>query len=204
MNRGEIDCAQGDTYKDTEVMLMVAIMEASTDFELGREVFLYLKRLPELSADDLSVKSDGEIVTIEGFVKCLEERRVAEKAALEVYGVKAVANEILVKFIPERADTEIAKDILHKFRSQDVIPIEEVKTIVSNGLVTLEGSVHSQFEKMLAEAAVKSVRGVTGIRNDIEVKIGRFSPEVAREAEDTTTPIDNREAWTELGAAEAG
>jgi hypothetical protein len=39
---------------------MAAQVKASTDFELGRAVFLHLKSLPELSADDLSVESDGE------------------------------------------------------------------------------------------------------------------------------------------------
>ena len=41
---------------------------------------------------------------------------------------------------------------------------------VKNGWVTLEGNVDWQFQKTLAESAIKKLRGVTGIINNIEVK----------------------------------
>ncbi len=183
---------------------MVAEIKASMEFNLNRDVFLHLKKIPVLSADDLSVKSDGGVVTLEGFVRSREEKRMAEKAALEVYGVKAVASDIVVKPSLERADVEIAKEIIHRFQSHILIPIEGVKAIASNGLVTLEGVVPSQFEKLLAQAAVKSVRGITGIRNNVEVRPEVVSTKVARDAGDSPSPINNRVVCAELGAAEAG
>jgi osmotically-inducible protein OsmY len=183
---------------------MAATMKAPTDFELGRAVFLYLKSLPELSADDLSVKSDGEVIILKGSVRSRAEKRLAEKAALEVYGVKALASEIVVRPVAERADSDIAEEILYEFQSRILIPADEVKAVVSNGLVTLEGVVSSEFARMLAEAAAKSLRGIRSIRNNIEVKSGAVYPEVVRKAEETTTLVNNQETWAELGAAESG
>lgn len=185
---------------------MVAKMKATTGFELGRSVFLNLKRQPELSEDDLSVKAEGEVITLEGIVKSRDEKRAVEEAAMKVNGVKVVASDIVVKPALERADTEIAKDIIHKFQSHTLIPIEGVKAIISNGQVTLEGSVSSNFKRMLAEAAAKNVRGITGLRNNIEVGSGAFTTETMRrpEAEEITALPNNRGAWAELGAAEAG
>jgi osmotically-inducible protein OsmY len=40
---------------------------------------------------------------------------------------------------------------------------------VKNGWITLEGSVDWQYQKTLAESAVKKLRGVIGIINNIEV-----------------------------------
>ncbi|HET9533227.1 MAG TPA: BON domain-containing protein [Blastocatellia bacterium] len=149
---------------------MVAEMKSPANLELGRAVFLNLKKLPELSADDLNIKSNGEIITLEGFVRSSDEKSAAEKAALEVPGVKAVASEIVVKQFAERPDTDIVREILREFRSNILIPANQIRLIVSNGLVTMEGEALSDFEKMITEAAVKRVRGVTGIRNNIEVK----------------------------------
>jgi osmotically-inducible protein OsmY len=41
---------------------------------------------------------------------------------------------------------------------------------VKNGWVTLEGSVDWQYQKELAESAVKKLKGVIGISNNIEVR----------------------------------
>ena len=51
-------------------------------------------------------------------------------------------------------------------------------------MVTLTGFADSYAEKIDAEAAVKRVRGVRAVANDIEVRLldERTDPEIAREA----------------------
>ncbi|MEW6212813.1 MAG: BON domain-containing protein [Acidobacteriota bacterium] len=70
----------------------------------------------------------------------------------------------------EESDDEIARKALVALRSNLCIPAERIMVIVVNGLVTLEGSAEFQVQKLLAEAAVKRLSGITGIRNRIEVK----------------------------------
>jgi hyperosmotically inducible protein len=176
---------------------MVAQVKAAADFDLGRDVFRQIKARPELSKDELSVKVEGPVITLEGSVTTSEEKKAAEKAALEVRGVMAVASDIVVKPSSERTDTEIAKEIIGKFRSHMLIPTDEVKVVITEGTVRLEGIVPSQFGKMLAEAAAKSVRGIKGIRNEIEVRPDAFSAKAKRgsEAEEMTAIT----GWAEPG-----
>ncbi len=57
-------------------------------------------------------------------------------------------------------------------RATSAFPVSKIKVTVRNGWVTLEGSigVEWQYQKILAESAVKKLRGVIGITNNIEVK----------------------------------
>jgi osmotically-inducible protein OsmY len=41
---------------------------------------------------------------------------------------------------------------------------------VKDGWVTLEGTVDLEFQKILAESAVKKLKGVTGVTNKMEIK----------------------------------
>ena len=123
---------------------------------------------------------DG-VVTLSGFVTSYWEKDAAEKAAKRVYGVKGVANDIEVKPSSIQTDPEIARDVVHELERHISIPSDRIKVTVKNGWVTLEGSigVEWQYQKILAESAVKKLRGVTGITNDIEVK-PQVSPQEAR------------------------
>lgn len=110
------------------------------------------------------------MVTLTGFVASYWEKDAAEKAARRVYGVKAVANDLEVKLLSSRTDPEIARDIVHELESHIGIPANNIKATVRNGWVTLEGNVDWQYQKLLAESAVKKIRGVIGVTNSIEVK----------------------------------
>lgn len=112
---------------------------------------------------------DG-VVTLTGFVSSYWEKDAAEKAAKRVYGVKAVANDLEVKLLSSRTDPEIARDIIHELESYVSIPADNIKVTVRNGWVTLEGTVEWQYQKLIAESAVKKIKGVIGVANNIEVK----------------------------------
>jgi len=161
-------------------------MQAVTDNEIREGVLRCLKHQPELSASDIDVAAEGGVVTLTGFVKRKAEKVAAESAAERVYGVKAVADALEIKAPRERTETEIAKDVLHSLRTNICVPADRINVIVAGGLVTLEGSVHSQFEKLMAEAAVKHLRGITGVFNNIEVKPEEFSAVKKLEIEHAT------------------
>ena len=64
------------------------------------------------------------------------------------------------------------------------LPAEKIKATVVNGWVTLEGSVAWQYQKTLAESAVKKLRGVIGVTNNIEVKPVVTPTEIKSKIED--------------------
>jgi osmotically-inducible protein OsmY len=97
------------------------------------------------------------------------DKDAAEQAAKRVYGVRGVTNDIEVKPSSKRTDPEIARDAVHELESHVSLPSDKIKVTVKNGWVTLEGNVDWQYQKTLAESAVKKLRGVIGIINNIEV-----------------------------------
>jgi len=69
----------------------------------------------------------------------------------------------------ERIDPEIAHDAVAALRSRDGIP-SKIDVTVRNGQVILGGTVDWNFQRLAAERAVRYLRGVRGVTNDIVVK----------------------------------
>ena len=88
-----------------------------------------------------------------------------------------------------KSDSEIKADVDAELQWSPEIDETDIATKVTSGVVTLTGFVHTYCEKGRAETIVKKVAGVTGVANDIEVRLGIASiptdPEIAREAVDT-------------------
>jgi osmotically-inducible protein OsmY len=104
-------------------------------------------------------------VTLAGFVKSYTDRLEAEQAAKRVAGVRAVANDIEVRLpaIDQRPDPDIARDAVAALKAELPISHDRIKVIVKDGWVTLEGAVEWQYQKTIAENAVRKVKGVKGV-----------------------------------------
>jgi osmotically-inducible protein OsmY len=61
---------------------------------------------------------------------------------------------------------------------------KEIAVLASDGIITLTGFVNTYAEKLAAEEAVKRVRGVRGLANDIQIKPSdeRSDPDIAKDA----------------------
>ena len=141
------------------------------------------------------------VVTLSGFVHSYFEKDAAEKAAKRVYGVKAVANDIEVRTIGTRTDPEIAREVVQEIQSHVSLPAEKIKATVERGWVKLEGTVDWQYQKTLAESAVKKLRGVIGVTNNIEVKPVVTPTEIKSKIEDAlkrSAELDARRISVEL------
>jgi osmotically-inducible protein OsmY len=146
-------------------------MQTRSDDSIRSDVLFELKWDPKIgSSSDIAVAVKDGVVTLSGFVRSYWDKDAAEQAVKRVYGVRGVANDIEVKPSSTRTDPEIARDAVHEMESHVSIPSDKIKVTVKNGWVTLEGSVDWQYQKTLAESAVKKLRGVLGIFNKIEVK----------------------------------
>ena len=151
----------------------MAAMSASpawTDASIRDDVMFELKWDPKISSNDIAASVKDGVVTLTGFVHSYYEKEAAEKAAKRVYGVRAVANDIEVRLPSTRTDPEIARDAVQELQNHITVPADKVRVTVKNGWVTLEGTVDWQYQKIAAESAVKKLRGVIGVTNNIEVK----------------------------------
>jgi osmotically-inducible protein OsmY/uncharacterized protein (DUF2267 family) len=130
-----------------------------------------LRAEPAIHADRISVSVSDGIVVLAGNVDSYREKDLAERAALRVRGVHAVANEITVQ-VPasqQRSDQEIAECAAWALRWHAAVPEDAVQLTVEDGWVTLYGSVAWQFERLAAEGAIRDLVGVRGITNLITV-----------------------------------
>jgi osmotically-inducible protein OsmY len=142
-----------------------------TDLQLREDVEEELLWEPSVSATEIGVIVDKGIVTLTGSVDTFPKKWEAQKAALRVSGVKAVANEIEVKLTTSsrRADEEIARAASNALEWNIVLP-NDLQAVVEDGWVTLKGKVNWRFEKRSAEDTVRGLTGVKGITNNITVK----------------------------------
>jgi osmotically-inducible protein OsmY len=182
-------------------MAALADVRTRTDSAIREDVIYELKWDPKITSNDVAVAVKDGVVTLSGFVSSYMEKDAAEKAAKRVYGVRAVANDLQVKLTSTRTDPEIARDVVEELENHILIPADKIKVTVRNGWVTLEGTVDWQYQKNLAESAVKKIRGVIGITNNIEVK-PRVSPsEVKSKIEEAlrrSAEIDARRVTVEV------
>jgi osmotically-inducible protein OsmY len=143
-----------------------------SDLTIKQDVEAELQWEPSVNAAAIGVAVKDGIVTLTGRVPTYMEKMAAARAAARVTGVKAVANELEVGLLPahQRSDEDIARAVANALVSNTSIPPDRVKAQVSNGWVTLEGTVEWYYQKEAAERAVRPVRGVKGITNSIVVK----------------------------------
>jgi osmotically-inducible protein OsmY len=146
-----------------------------SDDEIRDSVLQELKWDPKITSSDIAVAVKDGVVTLSGFASSFWEKVAAEKAVKRVYGVRGVANDIEVKPLLSRTDPEIARDAVRELESHISIPADQIKVTVKSGWLTLEGTVDWQYQKAAAEAAIKKLKGVLGITNNIQVK-PRVSP----------------------------
>ena len=137
------------------------------DQDIRRDVEAELVWEPDIQSTDIAVKVKDGIVTLTGFVRSYTEKYDAERVAKRVLGVKAVVNDLVVKLASgsERLDREIAEDAIDALKRELPLTSQGIKAIVRDGWITLEGQVQWDFQRRMAESAVRRVPGVKGVIN---------------------------------------
>jgi osmotically-inducible protein OsmY len=143
-----------------------------TDSQLQRDVVDELAWEPRVEHAHIGVTAKEGVVTLSGFVGDYAQKRAAEKAAKRVAGVKAIAEEIEVRFAsdPKTSDSEIAKRILDVFMWDVTIPNDKIEVKVERNWVTLSGHVDWNYQKDAAKRTAGKISGVLGVTNLIDVK----------------------------------
>ena len=143
-----------------------------TDRDLQRHVEDALAWEPSFDAADVGVTVDNGVVTLRGDVTTYTAKSAAERCALAVYGVKAVANDLNVRLAGQyhRTDSDIAQAAVAALQWNTVVPANQVAIAVSNGWITLKGTLGWQYQKEAAARAVRDLTGVRGVTNSIIVE----------------------------------
>jgi len=139
-----------------------------TDLRLRNFVVRELDWDPGVDASAIGVTAKDGVVTLTGFVDTYAGKLAAERIAKRVRGVRAVANDVVVRLTVERTDADIAADAAAALKLQTTVP-DKVQIAVHNGHIGLTGTVEWFTQKQAAAAAVQHVPGVRAVANYIDV-----------------------------------
>lgn len=145
---------------------------APGDVALRDQILAELKWEPRVSEAHIGVSAENGVVTLMGTVPTWPEREAAERAALRISGVKAIANDLRVR-LPgggERTDSDIAREAANALAWNSYVPRNEVKPSVHDGTITLTGKVEWQYQRTAAEDAVRYLRGIKHVDNQITIQ----------------------------------
>jgi osmotically-inducible protein OsmY len=150
---------------------VTAATKIRSDAEIQRDVQEELKWEARLQPNEVGVIVKDGVVTLTGWVDSFIKKWSAERAALRVDGVRAVANDIEVRLnaADERTDGDIAAAATRALEWDFIVPDDKIKVTVSKGWVTLKGTVEWEFQRRAAERAVRRLTGVRGVTNLITV-----------------------------------
>jgi osmotically-inducible protein OsmY len=121
--------------------------------------------------EEIAVAADENAVTLRGTVGTFSQRRAAVKAASGVQGVGHVFDELSVRLMDaaQRSDAELRGMALQAITWDIEAPAELIDVRVTDGWVTLTGTVPWQFESDAAFEDVAKLFGVIGVTNEILV-----------------------------------
>lgn len=154
-----------------------------TDDELQRDLLDELAFEPMVDHARISVAANEGVITLTGHVPNYAQKMAAERTAARVNGVKAIAEEIEVRFAsdPKTSDPEIAERILQVFRWDVMVPDDRIQVRVEHGWVTPTGEAEWNYQKRAAQAAAGRITGVKGVSNMIAAKQPEPAPVEVRE-----------------------
>ena len=150
---------------------------------------------PIINSARIGVAVENGVVTLTGQVGSRTQRLAAEEAVRGVRGVRGVVAQIQI-----RPGGKNARDDETAYRARVAIawhartPDGVVKVQVTNGWVTLTGTVEDAYERRRAEAAVRKLDGVVGITNLLEIRAT---------SQEAAVPVGNEDACAGLHPADA-
>ena len=143
-----------------------------TDLEIKNDVLEELSWQPNIDETQIGVIVNNGIVTLSGIVSDLPKKISIENAVKRVAGVKAVAEEIKVKYTDsdKQSDIEIAKAAISALEWNASVPSEKIIVEVEDGKIYLTGELEWAYQKDFAKRTIEHLYGVKEVINNIQLK----------------------------------
>ncbi|MDO8578067.1 MAG: BON domain-containing protein [Dehalococcoidales bacterium] len=139
------------------------------DEDIARAAANALEWNASVPDERVKVKVQDGWVTLGGDVDFRYQKDAAYDAVSGLMGVAGVTNLINLKPSPRPAPTDIRGKIESAFQRHALLDARRVAVQISDGKVTLEGTVHSYAEKKAAELAACSAPGICEVENNISI-----------------------------------
>jgi osmotically-inducible protein OsmY len=198
-------CDSRPTHQRREFTMTTATF-TRTDQEIQTDVLAELRWDLGTPAKDIGVAVKDGVVTLTGTVDTYLNKWRAEQAAHHVTGVTAVANDVAVRTIGERTDSDIAAAAVHALKWNTSIPADKIHVTVDKGWVTIKGEVEWQYQKQEVERVIRPLWGVKGVSNLITVKPLASPADLKRKIEDAlvrSAQVDAKSITVEVQGSKA-
>lgn len=142
------------------------------DRKLQRNVLDQLDCDPVVNSSQIGVSVRQGTVVLSGHVPNFDEKRAAETAAGRVEGVKAVVNQITIDRPgrPESPDETIAGRVYARLSAIPSVPLDRIRIIVEDGVVTLRGDLDWQYQRDAIESSLRPLHCIRVLLNEIEIR----------------------------------
>lgn len=138
-----------------------------TDDEIAANVRDAFTWNTDLSAFEIDVSVTNGWVTLEGTVDAYWKKIEAEGEAEDVRGVIGVTNKLAVVPTEKITDESIAEDVVNAIDRNRNVNVDDIDVTVSNGRVTLTGTVANKTAKSAAYNSALYTVGVTDVEDNI-------------------------------------
>jgi osmotically-inducible protein OsmY len=142
-------------------------MEKSNDV-LSKEV---IKLEPILHADnkDGNTKDDIAVHNVKSDIHM--QKNATGEAPKSIMGVESISDVLKVKpSLLVRNDKDIATSVSKALHEKWNVPDKKINVTVEDGLVTLQGNLHWNFQRKAADGAIENLEGVKGIQDKIKIE----------------------------------
>lgn len=143
-----------------------------SDSAIKEDVLDELMWQPDIDDTQIGVIVENSVVTLTGVVDSYSKKLAAEKAVKNVKGVKAVADDIEVKYgaAYKKTDKEIAKAAVNALEWNTSVPEDKVTIEVRDGWVYLSGELNWFYEKEAVSKSIEPLLGVKKVINNITLQ----------------------------------
>ena len=146
-----------------------------TDEQIRDDVIEHLRWDGWIDADRVRVDVHEGTVELAGEVPSVMAHQSATETTRNVLGVRDVANRLSVVYPSARpvpTDEELQASAQSVLRWNGQIDAAKIRVSVRNGIVTLQGTVESYWQRTTAERLVRELEGVTQVRDELAVVPG--------------------------------
>lgn len=142
-----------------------------TDRELGRLVKEAMLKDERISGQPILISVHMGVVSLSGSVQTYRRKLVAQEIASSFEGCHGVENNLAVEPAGLIPDEEAAHNVRDALNANADITKDTIAVSVTGGVVSLNGNVGSNWERIIAEDVARSARGVKDVKNLLVVDL---------------------------------
>jgi osmotically-inducible protein OsmY len=159
----------GVRYVDNRLRVSPTTFPVPGDTEVASNIRNVLEWNPTIDSSRIDVSVSDGIVTLSGAVDSYWQKSRAGYLVANVGGVVDVSNLLRVEPVGTESDEDIRRDVLTTLARNTFIEADRINVHVSDGTVTLTGTVDDYFAWRTAEDVAKFTSGVVDVHNDLVI-----------------------------------